>query len=54
MKKKYREAQRVLLQAAAKRPSSPEIHFYLGEVYMALEEYGKAKAEYGKAKGFYR
>ena len=33
--------------------SNPEIHFYLGEVYMELEEYGKAESEYNKAKGYY-
>jgi len=49
-KGKYREAEKVLLQAAAKEKSKPEIHFYLGEVYMALEAYGKAESEYKKAK----
>lgn len=52
-KGKYREAEQVLLQAAAKDTSKPEIHFYLGEVYMQLEAYGKAEAEYKKAKGYY-
>jgi tetratricopeptide (TPR) repeat protein len=52
-KRKYREAERVLLQAAAKDKSNPEIHFYLGEVYMGLEAYRKAKSEYNKAKGYY-
>lgn len=52
-KKNYREAERVLLQAAAQDDSKPEIHFYLGEVYMGLEAYGKAASEYNKAKGYY-
>ena len=50
---KYREAETVLLQAATEDGTNPEIHFYLGEVYMELEEYGKAESEYEKAKGFY-
>jgi Flp pilus assembly protein TadD len=50
---KYRDAEQILLQAAAGKNSNPEIHFYLGEIYMALEEYGKARAEYIKAKGYY-
>jgi len=50
---KYREAEKVLLQAAAEDGSNPEIHFYLGEVYMELEEYSKASSEYNKAKGYY-
>lgn len=50
-KRKYREAERVLRDAASKGTSEPEIHFYLGEVYMQLEEYGKAKSEYKKASG---
>ena len=50
MSGKYREAEQVLLQAAAKDESKPEIHFYLGEVYMKLEKYSKAKSEYNKAK----
>jgi len=53
MEGKYREAQQVLLQAASEDESNPEIHFYLGEVYMELEEYGKAESEYNKAKGYY-
>jgi tetratricopeptide (TPR) repeat protein len=50
---KYREAQQVLLKAAVEDGSNPEIHFYLGEVYMELEEYSKAESEYNKAKGYY-
>lgn len=50
---KYREAEKILLDAAAEDESNPEIHFYLGEVYMELEEYGKAESEYNKAKGYY-
>ena len=50
---RYREAEKVLLQAAGDDASNPEIHFYLGEVYMALEEYEKASAEYNKAKESY-
>jgi tetratricopeptide (TPR) repeat protein len=53
MKGKYREAEQALLQAAARNESQPEVHFYLGEVYMKLEAYGKAEAEYTKAKGYY-
>lgn len=53
LKGEYREAERVLLQAAAQDESKPQIHFYLGEVYLALEEYDKAKAEYAKAKKYY-
>lgn len=49
----YLEAERVLLQAVAQDPSRPEPHFYLGEVYMKLEEYRKAEAAYKKAKGSY-
>ena len=50
---KYREAQQVLLKAAVEDGSNPEIHFFLGEVYMELEEYSKAESEYNKAKGYY-
>ena len=50
---KHREAEQVLLQAAREDAANPEIHFYLGEVYMELEEFGKAESEYNKAKGFY-
>jgi len=50
---KYREAERILLQASVEDESNPEIHFYLGEVYMELEEYNKAMSEYNKAKGYY-
>lgn len=50
---KYREAEQVLLQAVVEDGSNPEIHFYLGEVYMELEEYSKAESEYNKAKGYY-
>lgn len=53
MEGKYREAEKVLLSAAMEDASNPEIHFYLGEVYMELGEYGKAESEYNKAKGFY-
>lgn len=51
MQGKYREAEKVLLQAASKDTSNPEIHFYLGEVYMELEDFGRATAEYKKVKG---
>jgi len=50
---KYREAEKVLLQAAAEDESNPEIHFYLGEVYMEMGEYSKAESEYHKATGYY-
>lgn len=50
---KYREAETILLQAAAEDEVNPEIHFYLGEVYMEMEEYSKAESEYNKAKGYY-
>ncbi len=50
---KYLEARKVLLQAASEDESNPEIYFYLGEVYMELEEYSKAESEYNKAKGYY-
>lgn len=50
---KYREAEQVLLKAASEDGSNPEVHFYLGEVYMELEEFDKAESEYNKAKGFY-
>ena len=50
---KYREAEKVLLDAVREDATNPEIHFYLGEVYMALEEYGKATAEYKKAEDLY-
>ncbi len=53
MEGKYREAEKVLLQAASEDGSNPEIHFYLGEVYMELEAYSKAQSEYNKAKGYY-
>ena len=53
MEGKYREAEKVLLEAAREDETNPEIHFYLGEVYMALEDYGKAASEYNKAKGLY-
>ena len=50
---KYREAEKILLQAAAEDSTNPEIHFYLGEVYMELEEFSKAESEYKKAEGLY-
>ncbi len=50
---KYREAEKVLLDAVGEDLTNPEIHFYLGEVYMALREYGRATAEYNKAKENY-
>lgn len=50
---KYREAEQVLLQAAREDEADPEIHFYLGEVYMALEDYSRAEAEYNKARESY-
>jgi len=50
---KYREAEQVLLEAAVKDENDPEIHFYLGEVYMELEDYVKAESEYNKAKAYY-
>ena len=50
---KYREAEQVLLEAAAEDSSDPEIHFYLGEVYMELGDFTRAESEYNKAKGFY-
>ena len=50
---KYKEDEKVLLEAAVEDGSNPEIHFYLGEVYMELEEYGKAESQYNKAKGLY-
>lgn len=53
MEGKYREAEQVLLQAGAEDESNPEVHFYLGEVYIELEEFGKAEAEFNKAKGYY-
>lgn len=53
LKGRYREAEAVLLKAAARNRSKPELHFYLGEVYMGLEEYDKAAAEYRKAKKLY-
>jgi tetratricopeptide (TPR) repeat protein len=49
----YREAEKALLQAAARDDHRAETHFYLGEVYLKLEEYGKAKTEYLKAKRLY-
>ena len=51
---KYREAEVVLLQAVAIEESNPEAHFYLGDVYTALEDYDKAAAEYKKAQVYYR
>jgi len=53
MEGKYREAEQVLLQAAGEDETDPEVHFYLGEVYMALEDYSKAESEYNKAKEYY-
>ena len=53
MEGKYREAQQLLLQAVAEDESNPEIHFYLGEIYMELGDYGKAESEYNKAKEYY-
>lgn len=50
---KYREAEKVLLEAASRDMANPEIHFYLGEVYMELGDFTKAESEYNKAKGLY-
>lgn len=50
---KFREAEKALLQAAAADDAQPEVHFQLGEVYLALEEYAKAESEYQKAKRRY-
>ncbi|MDF1536024.1 MAG: tetratricopeptide repeat protein [bacterium] len=50
---KYRDAEKVLLDAAREDGNNPEIHYYLGEVYMALEEYTRATTEYNKAKELY-
>jgi len=49
-KRKYRDAVKVLLQAAAKDKSDAEIHYFLGEAYLGLEDYARATAEYKKAK----
>ncbi len=49
----YGQAEKVLLDAVKEDERNPEIHFYLGEVYMALGQYGKAEAEYRKAKEYY-
>ena len=49
----YEEAEKVLLDAAKEDEENPEIHFYLGEVYMALRQYGKAETEYRKATEYY-
>jgi len=50
---KYNEARQVLLEAVSEDPADPEIHFYLGEVYMESGEFSKAESEYIKAKGLY-
>jgi tetratricopeptide (TPR) repeat protein len=50
---KYREAEKILLDALKEDDTSPEIHFYLGEVYMRLEDYRRAEAHYKKAKEYY-
>ena len=50
---KYSEAEKVLLEAVLEDPSNPETHFYLGEVYMELQQFSKAESEYIKAKGYY-
>jgi Flp pilus assembly protein TadD len=50
---KYSEAEQVLLEAVSEDPSDPEVHFYLGEVYMELGQYSKAESEYNKAKEYY-
>lgn len=50
---KYQEAEEVLLRAAREDETNPEIHFYLGEVYMETGQYGKAEAEYRKAEEYY-
>jgi tetratricopeptide (TPR) repeat protein len=52
-KGKYREAEKVLLEALAKDPKNAEAHFLLGDVYLKRELYGKATAEYRRAKGSY-
>lgn len=54
MSGKFPEAEAVLLQAIAGDETQPEAHFYLGEVYLALEEYRKAESEYQKATGYFR
>ena len=50
---KYSEARQVLLEAVSEDPSNPEVHFYLGEVYLELGEFSKAESEYNKARGLY-
>ena len=50
---RHKEAEKVLLDAVKEDEGNPEIHFYLGEVYMELGQYGKAEAEYSKAKEYY-
>jgi len=50
---KYREAEGIFLEAIREDETNPDIHFYLGEVYMQLGEYGKAEAEFRKAKEYY-
>jgi tetratricopeptide (TPR) repeat protein len=50
---KFKEAEGVFLDALKEDEANPDIHFYLGEVYLQLGEYGKAEAEFRKAKEYY-
>jgi tetratricopeptide (TPR) repeat protein len=50
---KFREAEDVFLDALREDDRNPDIHFYLGEVYMKLGEYGQAEAGYRMAKEYY-
>lgn len=50
---KYREAEKALLQAAEGGGKQAEAHFYLGEVYLQLENYDKAELHYHEAKRSY-
>ena len=53
-KGRYREAEKILLKAAASAETSAEAHFQLGEVYLRLERYDKATAEFRKAQRSFR
>ena len=53
MEGRYRDAEKVLLEALDADETNPEVHYFLGEVYLELGDYDRAKSEFNKAKRYY-